>query len=114
MKALLVVDMPKDCGDCRMIDCVNYDNTRARCKAMVYAKNEHSKYIGINDKPSWCPLKPIPQKKEVKEINDIDDFMKSEIQIINEKVTARMMLDTELLLASGYNLCVDELLGEEE
>lgn len=58
-------------------------------------------------------LQPLPKKKKTKEINVIDDFMKSDIQIINEKVTAQMRLDTELLLASGYNLCIDEILGEE-
>lgn len=57
-------------------------------------------------------IKPMPQRKIVGKIEKVDDFMKSEIQIINEKVTARMMLDTELLLASGYNKCIDEILGE--
>lgn len=58
-------------------------------------------------------LQPMPQRKMVGKIKEVDDFMKSEIEIINEEVTARMMLDTELLIASGYNLCIDEILGGE-
>lgn len=67
-------------------------------------------YCGFKD----AILQPIPQRKIVGKIKEVDDFMKSDIQIINDKVTAQIMLNTELLIASGYNMCIDEILGEEE
>lgn len=94
MKAILVIDMPKDCGDCKLIDCVNYDNTRARCKAMVYAKNEYSKFIGINDKPDWCPLKPMPTMNKLEEVN----YLPVDWNYFN----------------LGWNSCIKTILGEEE
>lgn len=56
------------------------------------------KYRDINRNPfaitiEGLKLKPMPQRKIVGEIT---------------------MLDTKLLLASGYNLCIDEILGEKE
>ena len=45
MKAILVIDMPKNCIECE-IQC------------------EHC-YIGYEDRPSLCPLKPMPEKVEV-------------------------------------------------
>ena len=61
-----------------------------------------------------CPLKPLPQKAEVGEIRKVDDFMKTEIQQTLDGLSANIMLQTELLIATGYNLCVDEILGEEK
>ena len=104
MKAILVVEMPKDCGDCKMIDCVNYDNTRARCKAMVYSKNEYSKYIGINDKPEWCPLKPIPKHYP----------STSNPQRIECLKKLGMTEKEQYYYELGHDDCIDELLGEAE
>lgn len=61
-----------------------------------------------------CPLKPMPERKKVGEIERVDDFMKSEIRVMVEKVEAQIRLDTELLLATGYNACIDEILGGVE
>lgn len=41
MKAILVIDMPSDCASGCPVKC------RIR---------------GINHRPSWCPLKPMPEK----------------------------------------------------
>lgn len=81
-----------------------------------YLGKEISLIKFTDDNAIYCntKLKPMPQRKIVGEIEKVNDFMKPDIQIINEKVTAKMMLDTELLLASGYNKCIDEILGEEE
>ena len=86
--------------------------TPKNCRVCPFRESPWSFCLGEYEKEKHCPLKPMPQRKIVGEIEKVDDFMKSDIQIINEKVTATMMLDTELLLASGYNLCIDEILGE--
>ena len=111
MKAILVIDKPKNCDVCQLMHSY-YDHDYGWIKECVGS--------GVNDcivfgrkLEDYCPLKPMPQRKIVGEIEKVDDFMKSDIQIINEKVSAKIMLDTELLIASGYNLCIDEILGEE-
>lgn len=52
MKAILVIDIPKNCKDCAL----NYDNQN--CLGIeVFTK------VSIeDDRPSWCPLKPMPNE----------------------------------------------------
>lgn len=54
MKAVLVIDMPKTCKGCQL-----------------YLKGEPNEWCyalkhGLDDstKPTWCPLRPLPQMKE--------------------------------------------------
>ena len=87
MKAILVIDMPEKC-----IYCPVYDNDGIYpCKAIDIEETEDYNELTI---PSWCPLKPMPEKKEIKEVpiylNDLLDFDR------------------------GWNACIDEILGEEE
>lgn len=99
MKAILVVDLDQH-------ENIDIEGTKATYIELE-TKNEIRKISLIGH---W--LKPLPQRKIVGKIKEVDDFMKSDIQVINEKVIAEMRLDTELLIASGYNLCIDEILGE--
>lgn len=48
-KAVLVIDMPRDCEECPL-----YDEYQMRC---FYLKND--KYA-VDNIPKWCPLKPMP------------------------------------------------------
>ena len=61
MKAILVIDMPKNCGECKFL-------SATQCgKEMCVATSTRREWIEDETiKPSWCPLKPIPQKKELK------------------------------------------------
>lgn len=104
MKAILVIDVPD-----------KYSDRDIYALHEIYTY-EGNRYERIEEyKEGLHKLKPMPQRKIVGEIEKVSDFMKSDIQVINEKVSAEIMLDTELLLASGYNKCIDEiLLGEEE
>lgn len=70
MKAILVIDMPKACAD--------------GCPVMCRTR-------GINHRPSWCPLKPLPEKNTW-------DITK------NGHVTE---------YAEGWNACLDEIMGED-
>lgn len=54
MKAILVIDMPKECCD----GCPCYYEEAYRCQ--VHMEIDEDLY---NGKPSWCPLRPLPQKK---------------------------------------------------
>ena len=85
MKAILVIDMPKVCGECRASFCgdVWY------CYAGEYRRPLFTE--NIQEKPSWCSLKPLPQKKPKDNSNELN-------------------LGYEL----GWNACLDEILGETE
>lgn len=110
MKAILVIEF-----DDEWLDRIKTTCGEMFADITIYKKESLENQCDYSQRlyRCWCPLKPLPQRKKVGEIEKVDDFMKSDIQTINEKVTARIMLDTELLLASGYNLCIDDILGEE-
>lgn len=78
-KAILVIDMPKDCFAC---DLESY----GECKAM-FGEVIENKF----EKPSWCPLKPIPENKDA--------------------MTAHFATDYNY--AVGWNDCLDAIQGKE-
>lgn len=90
MKAILVIDMPEACAD--------------GCPVMCRTR-------GINHRPTWCPLKPMPQKKEV-EVNEIEDIMRTEYSIediYTNKYVATIRLATDKLISIGWNACIEAL-----
>ena len=74
--AVLVMDMPKDCFAC---DLESY----GECKAMLGEVIENK-----FEKPSWCPLKPMPEKKEQSE-------------------------SVAFIFNNGWNACIDAICGKE-
>ena len=54
-KAILVIDMPKRCEECRFstINCLDSD--------VCYLNNRE---ISLDKRPNWCPLREVPKKKE--------------------------------------------------
>ena len=80
-KAMLIMDMPSSCLECPCM------NELDECEAM--------KYEDVGDcsrKPTWCPLREVPQKKEFSDIETAFDRVKT----------------------LGYNACIDEILGGGE
>lgn len=60
-KAILVIDkMPNSCDEC-IVRCDGYT-----------AKEYSEKSI---KRPSWCPLKPMPKKKETDSTGTIEEYM---------------------------------------
>lgn len=85
MKAVLVIDMPNDCYDCPC-----YYEERNKCEVT---------FENIEDdieRPSWCPLKPLPHKKDIDKTLEFGGYE----NIIQES------------LARGYNTYHDEITGE--
>ena len=74
-KAILVIDMPECCKNC-MCYVLGAKNNFCEVTRLVIFDN--------TTKPSWCPLKPVPDKVGV----FIDEW------------------------ADGYNACLEEILGE--
>ena len=81
MKAILVIDVPKSCEDC---PCTDYQ----KC----YATDTELDIQWSFKRPAWCPLKPMPEKKEEGYPND----------------------DYTIGKADGWNACLYEITGETE
>ena len=66
-KALFVMDMPESCVDCQF--CYEYHEGIEACCTFTREPSNDDMYRIIKedycqDKPDWCPLKPMPRKKE--------------------------------------------------
>ena len=82
MKAILVLEMPSSCLQCEFS--IDDDFT---CFCIV-----NSMECSTVKRPDWCPLKPMPEKK---------DEMKA-------------CVNSQYSYAVGYNACIDEILGYKE
>lgn len=81
-KAMLIMDMPSSCDECQLI---LEDRTSAIC---LGADVNTIDVEWEKEKPSWCPLREVPQK--IEEDHEYDE------------------------IALGYNACIDEILGGAE
>ena len=83
-KSILVVDTPKNCGECQ----IWLKGFYCGCKKFRRTK-----------RPKDCPLKPLPQKKDIKHA----------IYLTKDKNKP-----TAIGYEAGWNDCLKEILGEEE
>lgn len=87
-KAILVMDMPSNCRDCVLCIASREKHTGQFCWRCI---NHPTIMIEKNGtKPDWCPLKPMPEKKDNAIGTNYQRFVK------------------------GYNACIDEILGDKE
>ena len=95
MKAILVIDeMPTECIECQFCRVLADDKiTETRC-ILTAKRNED----GVNTRAEWCPLKTLPQKKDIDKALAFGGYE----NIIQES------------LVRGYNACLDEITGETE
>lgn len=61
-KAILVIDMPSCCNECKIRVDDEYSNW---CPYDNPEPNGVWKYVDNGTKPDWCPLKPVPKKLDV-------------------------------------------------
>ena len=80
-KSVLILDTPKDCGHCLLSDFVDGDTCLCR---RIDKENK------ANDKPSWCPLRPLPHSKQIENRWFSYDY------------------------SIGWNDCLDEITGENK
>lgn len=83
-KAILVIDMPRHCGECPI--CASYQSCAFSVRECWCATN--GKDVEVNSKPDWCPLKPAPKEQLV--WFDDSDYER------------------------GYNSCLREIVGEDD
>ena len=99
-KSALVIDMPKNCyecpfgteycgnleyeGCCELADCLDYD--------AILMTEEHYDYES-ESRPDWCPLKLLPDRKEITETYKWEDRLPS--------------------FKCGWNWCLKAIIGEK-
>ena len=96
MKAILVIsDMPSRCGDCPLLERM-YDDEHEEWYELCFWRQ--CKVEDTERKLSVCPLKPMPEKKPT---GNFEQYTKEYADLVNAE-------------NRGFNLCVDEILGEQE
>lgn len=87
-KAVIVIEMPKNCDDCpfRVLSDKYHCVVNGR-----YCGDEQGFYSSLT-KPSWCPLRPLPEKWERQPYN------------------SQSRVDWKI----GYNDCLDDIQGIED
>lgn len=64
-KSVLVIDTPESCRNCR----VKYDSY-GECDICAGKDLIVDNYVETNTKPDWCPLSPLPDRKDLKQYVD--------------------------------------------
>ena len=86
-KAVLLMDVPETCLDCNL--CVLDTDGSISC---YYNKRVICSNVGENNsRPNWCPLRPLPDRKEITETYKWEDRLPS--------------------FKCGWNWCLDEITG---
>lgn len=86
MKVVLVMDAPTTCTDCPCYDYIHG----------VCAKTHKDCELRKQEKPTWCPLRPLPSKKvPVFDPNSASYDEEYEKRIIDE--------------INGWNACIEEI-----
>lgn len=86
-KAVLLMDVPETCLDCNL--CVLDTDGSISC---YYNKREICSNVEENNsRPEWCPLRPLPDRKEITETYKWEDRLPS--------------------FKCGWNWCLDEITG---
>lgn len=89
-KAVLIMDMPSGCDKCPLCGSHYSDMTcRANGRSINYPYPKEARQ-------DWCPLKPIPNKKER--------------EVVEENYNGGYSHG----IVHGYNACIDELLSDKE
>ena len=86
-KAILVIDMPKECGDCPLMCWDDMEGTEIHPKKWIGCWLNKRETNG--KKPKWCPLKEAPT------------------WLLSIKPEADEYVQ-------GWNDCLDEILGDED
>lgn len=88
-KCVLVMGMPNRCTECRLASLVGREDVMCA----IIDRMATRKYAdACKDRPDWCPLKPMIEKKDRNKV--VGDYLRGR--------------------CDGYNACIDELLKGEE
>ena len=86
-KSVLFIDTPENCLDCQF--CYElYEGVEAYCsisdddKDTSLMKKIDCEYGYCQGKPDWCPLKPLPEKKEYVDPTSSEKAKKILLQLV--------------------------------
>lgn len=90
MKAILVIDMPNNCEECKLTYLDTGDDAYYGCpiRRCIFDGAE----ADANERYYDCPLRPLPSFKAV-DLNDTRDV---------------------IMFCHGWNVCLEEITGETE
>ena len=89
-KVVLLMNVSEKCLDCNL--CVLDMDGSISC---YYNKREICSNVGENNsRPNWCPLRPLPDRKEITETYKWEDRLPS--------------------FKCGWNWCLDEITGRNK
>lgn len=92
-KSLLVIDTPETCLDCPLHEWDD-DGEWHGCSVSIYFRGLFNNTVNKNEKPDWCPLRPLP--------NRLPTF---------EPTT---FYELSNLFHDGFNACLELITGETE
>ena len=93
MKSILIFDTPTRCYDCPLYTSIDDADEYGFCDDRnILGQEEAQEKIRFDEKPTWCPLRPLPEIKYISLNNTHDDLM----------------------FQMGWNDCLDEIVGETE
>jgi len=71
MKSILIIDTPTRCFDCPLFTDDEDDCHYGFCdNRNILKQKEAQEKVRFNEKPTWCPLKPLPEPKDIGYPND--------------------------------------------
>lgn len=90
MKSMLIIDTPDNCYKCPLrYDSYGIDDICSGKDDII---------PDCNSRPNWCPLSPLPLKKDLTHYIQRGDTQSMTLQYIHDQ---------------GYNDCLDEILKED-
>ena len=100
MKSILIIDTPTRCFDCPLYTSIGYEDGSADEYGFCDDRNilhqeEAQEKIRFDEKPTWCPLRPLPEKKETRHAMQYRGL-------------------AEEYRKEGWNECLDEITGGKE
>lgn len=93
--SVLVVQTPNDC-----FECLYFSHRNDKCEL---AKRHFENCEGRENKPKWCPLRPLPEKKKTYYVQGMYNF--------NPPIPKDFL---ESVAYEGWNACLDKITGETE
>ena len=99
MKAVLVMEMPDKCLNCPLHQFVEAEEGEYDAFVFCNAENwrepiTHQPVENLKERPDWCPLRPLPERKEY--------------------LLPDGKMDLNEASRYGWNKCLDEIVGETE
>ena len=104
MKAMLLIDMPNICDECPF-------SWKTDKEWLLSCQLEHDLGTSKGQKPTWCPLKPMPEKIDIYE-QQKKDFNSYPDEFLADKLLERHGYERTGCCADvycGWNVCIEEL-----